>query len=404
MSKYILVHMWPKDNAVEHKFDTLISPNGSIAALTQILHQQWVNHKDIIAIDQWINSNINTQDIINSTIDQYNQNSEKVLIWYSCLLYNAETTKQSIALLKEKYWDEIIIVLWWQHPTQMYKLLNNNVQPFLSRGADKILLWDWEALLPSLVQDINENKQNLDIQYNRIETDTQQNGKFNISYGKFATMDYSCFYNFRELLQQQRKEVWFTQICRQGDGWPGCSRAANNKDWACGHCALDNITIMNNLWTQDDMRLQFETIRKIKENTQETVDRIFRVDNQFLPYPIQWNNKKNLDYLDLMIEHKKKYEKEYGFSFDYYIYLTELSLENEEIIDRLAQLWVIETYVWFDHFHPSWLKEQNKWSKNKSQRSVDHRCEKQTVEERYPWLKNTLDLLKKYNIKGSWVL
>ncbi len=404
---YAIIHLTPERVEQDYKFDTVISPSGTVAALTRILRTHAVANDEIMAFDQGIHDYDGIHGQIREVFDAFIQQNPSLIIWclFSVLLYNAKATKRMIDDLRSRYEQNIKVILGGQHPSQMYKL--TWMAHFLdTRNYDHVLLWDGELQIPKLVAYKEWKWYLAEVDYDSYEYRARtwkawegiwvwSAARKKYIEAEFSTMEYSYFYNLKERLEQQLHEAWFTQICRQGQWGPWCSRAANNKWWACLHCALQNITIMNNLDLQKNLQGQFETIVKIKEQTDIQIDRIFMVDNQFLPY---WWVRENKKRLQEMLDEKQKLQKLYGFTFSYYVYLTENSLWDEEIISLLSSLWVVEVYVGFDHPHPLGLAEQNKGSDHKSKAALRQRNVWKTFPEKVPSMKDKLDRLKKYGI------
>lgn len=397
-------------NNEAHRADTLTSPAWVVWALTQILKDNWVDSGKIKAFDQNIWTREHMTKRIKNHVDLLLEKWQRPCLLFSTLSYNAEEVYHMCKFLRSTYWNDVEIVIWWQFATKVHELVMKEkwgFNPYIRRWSDYVLLWDWELLLPELLKKHKNNEQLLDVLFDSYEKRVHEkklepwklawslsDKKYTIA--EFALMDYWNFQGLWDLLKEQRKQAWFTQICRQGQWWPWCSWAANNKDWACWHCSLANITVMNQLSNNKNMRWQFEAVKTIQENTWENVDRIFMVDNQFLPFQ---KKDANIERLKDLITLKKKYEKEYWFSFDYYVYLTELSLEDPDLVPLFAELWIVETYVWFDHFHPKWAEEQNKWTVSRSRSALDRWNKHDDVDKKLPWLKKKLDALKNAGIK-----
>lgn len=349
------------------RFDTLISPSGSIAALEKIEIDNHLLEKgfEIGSIDESTLGGEGTKKEVEKIIQNDINAGKTTVIFFSVLIYNAERTTKYIEELKKQHGNRIKVVVGGQlipFATQAY--LNN-------LNIDATCLGDAELIIPEMFQDLENG--GLKKKYNRwIEKEYHEGQRV------YSSMSYRFNIGLKErLLQQQAShkpgEEGFTQICLQGGGGPGCSWAAHNVLGACNFCALQNIKSINNVSQLDTFLNEKRVLQEVKDLTGVNVDRIFYVDNLFFP--------------DFNMQDKKTWLRQYvavrnqmNLNTRKYIYLTVGSID-EEIVGMLKEIGVEEVYLGIDHFDKEALIEQNKPARNERA------------------LFNTLDALKKQGIK-----
>jgi radical SAM superfamily enzyme YgiQ (UPF0313 family) len=362
----INIHMSPPVEQGE-KFDTLISPSGSIAALEKIEIDNGIIEKgfEIASIDESTLGEDSTKNIIVEIIENDKSEGNPTILFFSVLIYNAERTINLINELKKVHGKQIKIVVGGQlipFATEAY--LNNP-------NIDSTCLGDAELVIPEMFQDLEKGE--IKQKYDRwIEKEFPEGQRV------YSSMSYRFNIGLKERLLQQKAshkpgEEGFTQICLQGGGGPGCSWAAHNEKGPCEFCALQNISSMNSMSPLETLLNERRAIAEVNENTGMDIDRVFYVDNLFFPGFNMQEKKK-------WLRHYVEVRKQMGLTAKKYIYLTVGSVD-EEIVDMLKDIGVVEVYLGIDHFHKESLIEQNKPAKNEKA------------------LFNTIDALKRLGIK-----
>ena len=221
---YCSIHLGPKETEQDLRFDTLISPSGTVAALTKILKDEGIKDKNLIAYDQGTLSYVQMQkEVFRIVSDRLHHTpSGHMVLLFSLSLYNSFPTYQLIKELREKYQNSISMVLGGQHLTWMEKVMKEGKNPFHHREVDHILGGSGEVQLPRLVDHYEHGEPLEKISF---LSHSDEKGKKSV----FSTMEYRHFYHLKERLEEQKQVAGFTQICRQGQGGPGCSWAANNQ-------------------------------------------------------------------------------------------------------------------------------------------------------------------------------
>lgn len=310
------------------RFDTLVSPSGTVATLNEIARINGIPH---IGFDSAFPGPVDVSDAIRNEVEATLTNGGQPVLLCTTLIYNAEAVLSEAKKLKDEFGDRVKIVLGGQlvpFATQAYSS-NPNI--------DAVCTGDAEVIIPELRRDIEAR--NLKRIYSKWLRMGDQKGRF-------AFVNYDHFFGLKERMGQQRKVSGFSQLCIQGLGGPGCSWAAGNKNGACDFCALQNIAEMN---TQS-----LETQMTVERNLQKkfSPDRFFDVANQFLPFI---HPRENIAWLKKYIEVRNRF----GITTPKYAYLTVASI-NEEIAELLKQAGIVEVYLGVDHFDEEALAEENK--------------------------------------------
>ncbi len=355
----INIHMSPPPEQGE-RFDTLISPAGSIAALEKIQIDNKLQEEgfDLAQIDEanFIGGKINYdgqemdfEETVEYIINKDKKENKPTFLFFSVLIYNSERTIKYINELKKKHGDQIKIVVGGQ-------LVPFAENAFLNNGnIDTTCLGDAELIIPQFFQDYKSGQ--IKKRYERwIAKEFTEGQRF------YSSMSYKYSIGLKERLERQLKshpadeEKGFTQICLQGSGGPGCSWAAHNPSGPCKFCALQNITAMNNVSPEATVANELRVTSEIRESTGIDVDRMFYVDNLFFP--------------EFSMQEKKVWIKRYvsamrdkGIKNKKYIYLTVGSID-EEIVGMLKDIGVEEVYLGIDHFDKEALIAQNKPARN----------------------------------------
>lgn len=313
------------------RFDSLISPNGSIATLKKIA-ETCGRGSECESIDDGWPSFESTDGEITRLIEGNRGAGEKPTLYFSILFYNAERTLSFIRSLRDRYADSVRIVASGQ-------LVQMAHEPFMRNSdIDIVAKGDAEVLLPRIMEHISNER---DSELARLQEGEVQGGLY-------AGASYDRYFGIRERLAMQEHEAGMRQVCMQGAGGPGCAWAAGNVGGACNFCALTNITRMNRTPLREIVANEAEIV------AQTGATRIFDVGNQFLPTLNLESNKQWLrEYIRLRAER--------GLASQRYIYLTVNSVD-EEIATLLKELGVVEAYIGIDHFHKEALREQNKGS------------------------------------------
>lgn len=339
-SKFINIHLSNDIASHDERFDTLISPNGTVASLEAIELRHGISPDNIISFDGASYANAEeTFERVKNAIGE-----TRSTIFMTVLLYNAEPTLTFAAKLKSYFGDSIHIILGGQL-TSYHDWANNH--PYLHNSSiDAVATGDAEAIIPQIIRDLETNT------LQRLYRDKIHDGLFSIfSYDHFADLD-SRFSAMQEV-------AGFRQLCVQGAGGPGCSWAVTQGK-ACSFCALQNIGTMNRLPLDD--YFAFERSLQDKFGFTEH-DRFFAVDNQFIPV---MGTSKQIEWLKAYINSRNKYE----IVVPKYAYLTVNSIDKERA-QLLKEAGITEVYLGVDHFDKGALVEEGKPFKDKA---ILYRC------------------------------
>lgn len=333
----INVHMGPSKDEQQERFDTLISPSGSVATLLKI--EEDLGLQDIIGIDESFPENhpLAKENLSKNKIDEIilsdTFRGEKTTILFTTLLYNAEQTLEYVQDLKLRYGERVTIALGGQlvqHVEQAY--LNN-------ADIDSVCVGDAEKILPELLQDLRAG--NVQKRYEGWVKDSADK--------KFEGMSYKNFWQIRERMREQKRLEGFSQLVIQGPGGPGCAWA--QRAGQCKFCGLTNITEMSGTTLREHLANEAVIAREFKP------DRFFDVANQFLP---TLEHEKQLEWLT----EYKKIREELGMTHEKYAYLTIGTLSSANygpiVAKALRDIGIIEVYLGIDHFDKEALREQNK--------------------------------------------
>jgi hypothetical protein len=314
------------------KFDTLVSPSGTVATLNEIARGMGV---DSFGYDYAFPTPETVSSALFDRIENVLQQGMVPVVAATALVYNVQKTLQEAAKIKSAFADRVKFVLGGQ-------LVPFAREAYLrDPNIDIVAEGDAEILLSRIVGDICVE---------RVKPFYSGWLKDSGMEGQFAFVNYDYYFMLAERLQAQRDVSGFSQLTIQGLGGPGCSWAAGNPNGACEFCALQNITTMNNRTLDNQMIVE----RWLQDRF--SVDRFFDVANQFLP---RFRMRDNVTWLQDYI----RVRNEHGVTVSKYAYLTVASV-NDEIADLLSQAGVTEVYLGVDHFDELALKEQNKSSKS----------------------------------------
>ncbi|PCI24652.1 hypothetical protein COB57_04540, partial [Candidatus Peregrinibacteria bacterium] len=313
----------------KERFDTLISPSGTVATLNKIASNLGIEHMGYDGA--FPNSEEVAQAIKNDIRNTLESGSSPVLL-FTTLVYNAQSTLAFITEIKQEFTHSVKIIVGGQLIPFAKKAYIQNL------NIDAVCIGDGEALIPELMNDIKQGT--LKRHYEKWLSSSPE------TTGKFEMVDYSNFYQLDERMLAQKALSGLSQLCLQGLGGPGCSWAANNKNKACDFCSLQNITEMN--------RQSLDTVMQTQKYLQDTLnpDRFFDVANQFLPF---LSVKENIEWLKKYINKRE----EYNINTPKYVYLTVISV-TDKIATLLKQAGVEEVYLGVDHFDKTALTELNK--------------------------------------------
>lgn len=329
--EFLNVHLGPDTSERDSRFDSLISPNGSVAALEAVLKKSGTQSENILSLDDSFPGAVETWNFLFQHIEA---SKEKVYLLLPVLLYNAKRVVELAEALKQEFGNKVHIVVGGQLIPQAEGAYRNNL------NIDTVSMGDAELLIPQMLSDINSG--GLRSLYRGWMRDTQVRPKF-------STFSYDRHWMIRERLQKQKEVAGFSQLTVQGPGGPGCSWAEQHKE-ACSFCALDNITTMNGISLEE----HFSQLRLLQDTF--APDRFFDVANQFLPAFRSDKAKKWLE--DYIIERDRQ-----GVTVGSYGYFTVSSI-TDEVAGMMKQAGIEQVYLGVDHFHPEALKEEGKsWKK-----------------------------------------
>lgn len=282
----------------EERFDTLVSPCGTVAVLNEIARQNKVDHT---GYDAAFPNPAEVKAAILEDVEATLTSDEKPVILFSTLVYNAEATLALAGELKREFSERVHLVLGGQLVPFAAEAYKRN------KDIDVVAIGDGEVLVPQIIRDIENGT------VKKTYTDWLANHP--TERGQFAFVNYDEYHKIRERMRAQKESSGFSQLCVQGLGGPGCSWAANNKNGACDFCALQNIEEMNTRSLGEQMEVE------ARLQTEFSPDRFFDVANQFLPF---LNPRQNAKWLRAYIKERNKR----GVTTPKYAYLTVASIDE----------------------------------------------------------------------------
>lgn len=322
----IPVHL---NTAIEggERYDTLVSPSGSVAALLEIARK---HGHEAVGVDEAFPGKDASREYIERMIGE-NIRQQRVAVLFSVLGYNAESTVRYMGELRKRFGKELVIAVGGQLIPLVTDAYVNNLD------VDAACVGDAEVILPRLARDVAAGTV-----HKKYEGWLKDAGKG----GAFAGMSYDGYFAIRERMRSQRERAGFSQLVVQGPGGPGCSWAANNPEGACNFCALQNITTMNGVSLDE----HFANEKDLQERF--SPDRFFDVANQFLPHLRKTDV---IAWLQQYIDARKRH----GVETPKYAYLTVNSIDDQ-VAGLLKEAGIVEVYIGIDHFDPAVLKTENK--------------------------------------------
>ncbi len=317
------------------RFDTLISPSGSVATLLKI--EEELGRSDIVGIDEAFPDEIESEKEIRRLIEQSLKSGDKPILLFTTLFYNAERSVNLARQLKQDYGSDIQIVFGGQLvPLAESAYLENE-------NIDSICVGDAEIILPQLLQDAGQGQ--LQQKY--------EGWVRNLEAKKYAGVSYDHFYAIFERMAEQKRLAGFTQLTIQGPGGPGCAWASRNGGEPCNFCALQNITTMSDRTIEESLGNE----RELEDDFQP--DRFFDTANQFIPVL-------GREQAQEWLRHYISVRNQLGLGAKKYAYLTVSSIDSE-IAGLLTQAGVSEVYLGIDHFNPEALRAEGKPHRTREQ-------------------------------------
>ncbi len=325
---FINIHLNPK-NEQDERFDTLISPSGTIATLLNI--EKKLGIKDRVGLDE---AYLGYQKLKRTTINFINEGinaGKKPIILFTILIYNAEKSIKLMKILKKKFGNKIIIVVGGQLVPWAKKAYLNN------KNIDSVCIGDAEVIIPQILIDLKSKNHTKKLYQGWLH----KKGKSN-----YSMVSYDNFYKIKERMKAQKKKTGISQLTIQGVGGPGCAWASSNPKGPCYFCALQNITNMSS----NSLKQTLLKEKELEEKFQP--DRIFDVANQFFP---------TINVLEIIewLKDYRKLRKELKLNAKKYAYLT-VSSVNSETAKLLKEIGTNEVYLGVDHFHNDALSQENK--------------------------------------------
>lgn len=327
----INIHLNPKVTDIkdqEKRFDTLISPSSTVATLLNI--EKELGRNDIIGIDEAFPGEAETRTEIKRLIENDINEGRIPALLFTLLLYNSERTLKYIEELKQEFGEKIKIMIGGQLvPLAREAYLKN-------KNIDAVCVGDAEKILPELLKDLEDG--NLKGEYGGWVMDEKEK--------KFSGVSFEYFWQIKERMEAQKKEVGFSQLTIQGPGGPGCAWAISNIKGPCSFCSLQNVEVKS----ENTIEEYLENERKLEQ--QFHPDRFFDVANQFIPTV---SPHEKVEWLKKYIEIRKAK----GIKAEKYVYLT-VSSVDDEVAELLKEAGICEVYLGIDHFSEEARKQENK--------------------------------------------
>lgn len=277
----INIHLNPKvveTKDQEERFDTLISPSSTVATLLSI--EKELGQNDIIGIDEAFPSEAETKIEIKKLIENDINKGKITTLLFTLLLYNSERTLTYIEELKQEFGEKIKIMIGGQLvPLAREAYLKN-------KNIDVVCVGDAEKILPELLRDLETGK--VKREYEGWVMDEKEK--------KFSGVSFEHFWQIKERMAAQKKEIGFSQLTIQGPGGPGCAWAISSINGPCSFCSLQNVKVKSETSTEEYL----ENERMLEQ--QFHPDRFFDVANQFIP---TLNQYKKVEWLKQYIEIRK---------------------------------------------------------------------------------------------------
>lgn len=339
----------------EERFDTMISPNGSIASLEYIQRNMGIASNQIFSVDGGGYENAEeTGGVVFHILREHIQDSTRermAIICVSLLQYNlGETVAFLDRLLAGEFASRVHVVLggqlvsaageWRPNLEDPHPLaFRNDVLRRIEEGSLASRMCyaegDGEVLFPEVIKDLLEG--NLKRRYRSLLQSQQ-----------YAPVSYESFVDLDKRFERMSDVAGFKQLVVQGPGGPGCAWAMAQGE-ACSFCALQNITTKNHT----SLEKHFAHLKMLQDTHKfGPQDRFFDVANQFIPY---MGRSQQIAWLREYIEERNKA----GVHVKTYAYLTVNSIDIERA-ELLKEAGVTEVYLGVDHFHRASLEKQKK--------------------------------------------
>lgn len=184
------IHLGPKIDKISdqnERFDTLISPSGTIATLLNI--EKSLGENNIIGIDESFSGEIATKNKVREIIENDINHNEITTIFFTLLLYNSERTIDYINELKNNFAKKINIIVGGQLvPLAKEAYLNN-------KNIDVTCVGDAEVIMPKLLEDLNKNELKNEYEEWLINGDNK----------KFAGVSFDNYWQIKERMITQKK-------------------------------------------------------------------------------------------------------------------------------------------------------------------------------------------------------
>ncbi|MFA5188155.1 MAG: radical SAM protein [Patescibacteria group bacterium] len=289
-----------------------------------------LGRNDIIGIDEAFPGEAETKNKIRRLIENDISEGKITALLFTLLLYNSERTLKYIEELKHVFGEKIKIIIGGQLvPLAREAYLKN-------KNIDAVCVGDAEKILPELLRDLEVG--NLKGEYAGWVMNEKEK--------KFSGVSFDHFWQIKERMETQKKEVGFSQLTIQGPGGPGCAWAISSMKGPCSFCSLQNVEVKSEMTIEEYL----ENERVLEQ--QFHPDRFYDVANQFIP---SVSPHEKVEWLKKYIEIRKAK----GIKAEKYAYLTVPSVDAE-VAELLKEAGISEVYLGIDHFSEEALKQENK--------------------------------------------
>ena len=184
------IHLNPELD-ISERFDTLMSPSGTVATLNQIAQENGIEHH---GFDEGFPAKEMVRRAIKEAVVSEIRSRGRAILNFSILLYNAKSTIEFIAELKHEFGCRIVTVVGGQLvPAAKEAYLKN-------RDVDVVAIGDGEILLPQIHSAVANGFQRRLYHGPEFWLQNDPNRQ-----GQFAFTSYDNFYGIRERLETQRK-------------------------------------------------------------------------------------------------------------------------------------------------------------------------------------------------------
>lgn len=312
-----------QDQDYSERLDTIMMPNGSIAALSSInnrLREKYDFLEADIAVDESYLGQGKQQDVYNFLLNKIQQSlsgGEEPVIFCTVLSYNTERTLELLKFLKQEFGSSIRTGV----GGQLVRVISDTYRFF--SFVDHVGVGDAEVILEPLMI----GKTSFISRYMAVSPKLHYSSFSYENYvgieerlGEMSQLKFGPFSGFRQLAIE---------------GVRGCSWA-HSSGRACGICSLESIIATPFF---KPFKEYFALENQLVENF--GINWMFDISNQFIPVMGDKNQER---WLQSFLEAKKKYEQ---YEINRYVYLTSNSI-SERTAPLLRKAGIRLAYIGLD--------------------------------------------------------